>query len=504
MLEIVLKVTFVLGAASLAAVLLRRASPAVRHAMWTAALAGTLLLPLLPDAPPRRRIEIALPAATVAPGEPAASLDVATTSSPRPALPPLGMVWILGSLLAAARFFHSFVNVRRLTRCARPLMVHDGIAVMRSPRITAPFTWGMRKPVILLPEDSAAWTPERLRLVLSHEAVHVARHDWATQILAQLASVVYWFHPLVWFAATRMRREQELACDDVVVRAGFPPLRYAEHLLDLSRNAAVSARIPAGAPMADFRQLEVRMKSLLNVNSNRKPLNVAAAGWIAAALALVLIPLAQVAVRAQAQGTVRGAVKDPSGARVPQATLLLEGPNGREIASSGPDGAYSFAGVAPGTYSLTALSPGFARWLREIRVPGNGTEVDVTLEMGRIQETVEVKGNRPKPAAPVPAGTPQRIRVGGHVQASKLLVRENPVYPQELQDQGVEGTVLLDAVIGTSGTLLSLRPANTQVHPGLVKAAMEAVSQWRFQPTLLNGQPVEIITSITVRFRLPG
>jgi protein TonB len=90
------------------------------------------------------------------------------------------------------------------------------------------------------------------------------------------------------------------------------------------------------------------------------------------------------------------------------------------------------------------------------------------------------------------------------VQPTGLLVHAKPTYPEELQELGVEGTVLLDAVIGTGGQLLSLRPANSQVHPGLVKAAMDAVNQWRYQPTLLNGQPVEVVTTITVRYRLPS
>lgn len=233
------------------------------------------------------------------------------------------------------------------------------------------------------------------------------------------------------------------------------------------------------------------MKSLLHSNSSRNLLTAAA----------LLLPTT---LGAQGQAPVRGVVKDISGARVPEATLLLKGLNGQEIAYSGADGAFVFPAIVAGNYTLSALSPGFARWQKDVSVGAAGADMDITLEMGRIQETVEVKGTRPKPAAPATTGKPQRIRVGGNVQPSRLVVRENPVYPQELQDQGVEGTVLLEAVISTSGTLLSLRPANGQVHPGLVKAAIDAVSRWRYQPTLLNGQPVEIITSITVRFRLAG
>lgn len=135
---------------------------------------------------------------------------------------------------------------------------------------------------------------------------------------------------------------------------------------------------------------------------------------------------------------------------------------------------------------------------------GAMASMDVTLPMGRIQETLEIVGSKPRPAAIPSAGAPQRVRVGGNVQPSRLIVQEKPVYPQELQDQGIEGTVVLDAVIGVDGSMLTPQAANTSVHPGLVKAAIDAVSKWRYEPTRLNGQPVEIITSITVRFRLPA
>ena len=77
-----------------------------------------------------------------------------------------------------------------------------------------------------------------------------------------------------------------------------------------------------------------------------------------------------------------------------------------------------------------------------------------------------------------------------------------PPYPAELQALGIEGTVLLEGVIGINGKLLSMRRLNTLVHPELTKAALAAVNQWEYQATLLNGQPAEVVTTITVNFRL--
>jgi len=92
--------------------------------------------------------------------------------------------------------------------------------------------------------------------------------------------------------------------------------------------------------------------------------------------------------------------------------------------------------------------------------------------------------------------------VGGNVQATKLLYMAKPAYPETLQQQGIEGTVLLEGVISVDGSFLSPRSLNSLAHPELKKAAMDAVKQWRYQPTLLNGKPVEAVTTITVNYRL--
>ena len=68
--------------------------------------------------------------------------------------------------------------------------------------------------------------------------------------------------------------------------------------------------------------------------------------------------------------------------------------------------------------------------------------------------------------------------------------------------RGVEGTVIPEAVVGTEGQVLSVRPKNSQVHPDLIQAAVESLKRWRYEPTLLNGRPVEVITTVTCDFRL--
>ena len=75
--------------------------------------------------------------------------------------------------------------------------------------------WGLLAPnVILLPADADSWGEDRLRAVLLHELAHIRRNDWESRLIAQIMCAVYWFNPLVWFAARRMQVEAERACDD--------------------------------------------------------------------------------------------------------------------------------------------------------------------------------------------------------------------------------------------------------------------------------------------------
>jgi protein TonB len=127
----------------------------------------------------------------------------------------------------------------------------------------------------------------------------------------------------------------------------------------------------------------------------------------------------------------------------------------------------------------------------------------VTLQVGTVQESIVVTERRPdQTTPPAKATAPVRVRVGGLIRPPTKTRDVKPVYPPALRDAGVEGVVPLEATIGTDGTVQHLRVISAQVHPDLAKAAMTAVRQWQFTPTLLNGQPTEVVMTVTVAFQL--
>jgi protein TonB len=93
-------------------------------------------------------------------------------------------------------------------------------------------------------------------------------------------------------------------------------------------------------------------------------------------------------------------------------------------------------------------------------------------------------------------------RTGGKVGPVRLISQVKPVYPLSAQNAGIEGTVRLQGIIGTDGSIQGLRVLGS-IDPELTRAAVDAVRQWKYSPSLLNGVPVETLTNIDVDFRLP-
>src|SRR5262249_25145966 len=108
----------------------------------------------------------------------------------------------------------------------------------------------------------------------------------------------------------------------------------------------------------------------------------------------------------------------------------------------------------------------------------------------------------PPPALPTaPAATAQQpVRMASQFVAAKLIYGPKPVFPSLARQARIQGTVHLEAIISKEGAIENLSLLSG--HPLLANAAVEAVKQWRYEPTLLNGAPVEVITTVDVIFTL--
>ena len=346
-LDILVKATLVLGVAALFSLASRgRATAAIRHAVWVAALVGAVLVPVLSAALPALRVPLlpaelrpaaaALPAASPAAlppdvallprvvsdesvdAAPAGPIDLAVYAAPpAPAraeaaatpsedtravlrsmrdavggVPMLVAVWALGAALLVARLVLARLSAARVTRSrvpgrapwlpvarklARVMRVPRRLRFLRSDRVAMPMAYGVLRPAVVLPTEADGWSAERLQAVLLHELGHVRRRDCLTQVAADAALAVLWFHPLAWVARRAIRRERERACDDLVLAAGTPAPEYASHLLDVARDArrrSASLALAGGVAMARPSELEGRLMAILDDTRPRRALTL--------------------------------------------------------------------------------------------------------------------------------------------------------------------------------------------------------------------------------------
>jgi periplasmic protein TonB len=128
--------------------------------------------------------------------------------------------------------------------------------------------------------------------------------------------------------------------------------------------------------------------------------------------------------------------------------------------------------------------------------PGEPAKSSLDALLGIVVQPPAFETRAPRPPAPAPAA----IRVGSGVQSAKLIFGPKPAYPPLARTTRTQGTVKIQALIGRDGLIRNLQVVSGP--PLLIAAAIEAVRQWRYQPTLLNAEPVEVITEIDVNFTL--
>jgi len=454
LLDASVKGVVVLAAAGSLALALRRSSAALRHLIWSLAVVSLIVLPVLSALLPSWQVPI-LPGPVAPEEQPTAPIYMPTEPLPVPAFAPtpppsiiahtetplaaveaveapetrvlphwsewILLLWIAGAAAAIAPLLVGMVGVWR--RARRAEHIADGawatllptlsaelgltrrVTLLESDRATIPTTWGVFRPIVLLPSEAQNWSAERCRIVLLHELAHIRRCDWLTQMVARFACALYWFNPLAWLAVRRMRVESERACDDTVLRAGHKASGYADQLLEIVRTMRPAAcESLATVPIARQSRIQGRLAAILDASRNRRRVTRAAVTLAVLGIGCIAVPVA--AIRPVAKETRADEVQQaepsaagqwqaalPGGARVelvairchqsddasfwcPDGTPLQEGPYDRvwiDAFVEHPDvDAYEFSVRAVGLPEGASLGmdpggPGLSAWGRALK-----------------------------------------------------------------------------------------------------------------------------------------
>ncbi len=531
-----------LGVARGVLFVMRRSSASARYAAACAVLGAMAAAPVLTAwsayAPDRRPVGVGAETVAAAVEGTSGAGTLATTFVSDAWLLPVVLVWTVGVLLLAAQLAVGWFGIGRMRRSGihlspdrqRDLLALAGrvgvarlVRLVESARVAVPTVIGWVRPVILLPTSTlSGLSPEQLEAILIHELAHVRRHDYLVNIGQSVVETLLFYHPGVWWLSKRIRAERELCCDDLVMTFGADRVVYARALASLEEQRV---HAPVLSLAADGGDLVGRIRRLLGAAPIERPRPVAA---VVAAL-IVALPLLFV-------GEMRGSAAEPrtlpipgrttealSGGAQPDASrsaVVVEGLNALrarlDTAGQTPPPTPPPPAPPPPAATGTTVTPAGATTIESML-----EEARRHIDAGRYSEALrllnEVTALLPQapastaPAQPPPGGpvrTPARpdaglaapVRVGGAVQPPVKIHDVRPAYPQDARDAGVQGLVIIEAVIDEDGHVLDTTILRGS--PMLNDAAVAAVSQWRYTPPTLNGSPVSIIMTVTVNFTL--
>ena len=194
------------------------------------------------------------------------------------------LVWAAGAMFRLGRMFHGWRKLQRIRRTATsvkdPAIVGAFVlaceklsmrtlpALIQTDEFSAPVATGGLRPAVLLPRQlPESLTAEQLSDVLIHEAAHIARHDQVIVIAQNIATSLFWFHPLVKLVNDRFARAREEVCDNYVLRCSNAA-SYSRTLLCFAQQVAGTTPLPASVGMLDGWSLESRVAGLLRINRN--------------------------------------------------------------------------------------------------------------------------------------------------------------------------------------------------------------------------------------------
>jgi beta-lactamase regulating signal transducer with metallopeptidase domain len=183
--------------------------------------------------------------------------------------------------------------------------VSPPVELLEHEAVPGPMTFGISRPVIVLPLDAREWSEAELRRALMHEIEHIQRGDWLMQIVARTVAALYWFHPLVWTAWRRLCLEAERSCDDAVVMSE-ERTAYAEQLVTLAQRMSATPAQPM-LGMANRSDLSTRVTAVLDDRLKRGRAGLAFAAGTVATAALIVLTVAP--VRAIAKQDERDIIK---------------------------------------------------------------------------------------------------------------------------------------------------------------------------------------------------
>jgi TonB family protein len=471
----------------------------------------------------------------------------------------LTIIWIAGSVLLLSRWWlRQFRFARSLRTAGREVgneLMHtleslkDRLGIRRRARLRVVWrdseagVFGVWHPTLVLPEEMPGQlSPDEVRAVLAHELVHVARWDNLWSNLQMILCCVFWFHPVVWLLDRRLTAEQERSCDERVIAVLRNSQAYVSGLIKMT-NIGLGLRIAGVSSMAGS-NLKRRIEDMKDVNV-KSGLPARILFYSVASFTVLLYLVAVPHHQSLAQSTpfnltiensdksalkiVSATVENISISPRPTTQVAAQLINPKIVVKNNSDRiAY--------VYALEFRKAGSHRLYlnrHPVELKPNGTDSierseflwtagEIAADAGKawtvrlVSMAFKDGSHITLPPAPIPPpagvweiteatqpsglGHREPIKAGGSMPGSKLIRRVEPIYPEEAKREHVQGLVILTITVDEEGNVTNA--VVSKGHPFLNDAAVTAVKQWKYSPTFLNGKPVPVMATVTVKFDL--
>lgn len=401
-------------------------------------------------------------------------------------------------------------------------------AISWSDEIRQPVTFGVRRPVVLLPGGLAAGDSTTQRAVVAHELHHVRRRDWAWIVWEEIARSIFWFHPAVWWLISRVQLARETVVDELSIRTTNARRAYLDALVAFAEDGDLVSTPAFSARRHLFHRVmllskEGRMSSIRIASAACVLLVALAAGSWSAAYAF---PLHRdtVAVTQHAQSP-RLVTLALTNAELPSVLRIFGEFTGLNVV---------FDPKLRGQVTFLAVDMPWDQALDQILAP-HGLAFEVKGSTLSISARSRAPATRPTPGpltppkelprspdqyVPPPPPPPPAIaaaqdipesfrntmerlhpvRIGTDMTPPMKIKDVRPRYPDEAREARIEGEITLEGIIDPEG-----RVADARVVEGVAAlndAALDAVKQWQFKPTLLNGEPTSLVFTCTITFHV--
>jgi len=288
---------------------------------------------------------------------PRAPIPETSLGFPRPTVAQVAIgIWLLGAVIALLPWALGVIARRRLFARASdqlPQPWDQSLLVLRllgkvpaRTRVRAtndcvtPMTWGVVRPIVLIPANTD-WNESERRNALLHEFAHVDRGDCVTQFLSRAMCAIYWLNPIAWMVARAERLAREEACDDAVLRAGSRPSAYAEQLLEVAHSFTQRSVAVAALTMARRSSVACRLHGILDAARDRSPSGRKLASLATCATFALVPPFAALAPEFVRASTVSESIRQSGGtpnvASATDSVVLPAGPRADAPAMLLPD-----------------------------------------------------------------------------------------------------------------------------------------------------------------------